>query len=248
MSSPFACDHDLGSHVPGLGGWPTELPEWPSDGDGCVRGAGAAMHTSCPLGGCTGGPVDRLLEASMDPLDYVFSAPPPEPGLLLHGGTPWESHQDLDGCASASFGAVARTFNYTPQEAYRILEETALRRTPPTPPALPCEPQQRFRWTAEFTEAILCAYKYLGPRGAKPKPVLALVREALPDLRVTRQQVESRLQKVRLSLRRAYGLSPTESLDSCHVPRGIDGERYRVLKGLWDRNRAGCGHLGPEAH
>ncbi|EFO61104.1 GARP-like protein 4 [Giardia lamblia P15] len=247
MSNPFTHSCYLEGRALDPDDWLMGLSERPSDGDGCVQDDSSVLHASYPLGGCLDSSVGHPLGASVDPLGYgsalsLFEATPNS-----NGETPWESNQDLDECASVSFGVVAKTLNYTPQEAYRILKETALRRAPP-PPVQPCGSQQRFRWTNEFNEVVFCAYKYLGPENARPAPILTLIREALPDLPVTRQQVESRLQKVRISLRRAYGLPPTGTLSNCHIPKDINGKRYENLKGLWDRNKARRASLGSSTH
>lgn len=247
MSSPFTHSYYMESHTLGPDDWLTELSERPSDGGGCMQDGPSVLHTSYPLGGYLDSSISHSFGASGDSpgcgsaLSLFEATPHPS------GETPWESHQDLDGCASMSFGVVAKTLNYTPQEAYRILKETALKRALP-PPVQPCGSQQRFRWTGEFNETILCAYKYLGSESARPVSILTLIREALPNLPVTRQQVESRLQKVRISLRRAYGLPPTGALSNCHVPKDINRRRYENLKGLWDRNKAKRMGLGLSTH
>lgn len=99
------------------------------------------------------------------------------------------------------------------------------------------EEKARFRWTSQFIQIVDCAYVYLGPELAQPKRIHELLLVVLPGTQCTIKNIESRLQKVRLGIRKAHNLPKDFKLTREHMPINVDANTYMRYKALWDARR-----------
>lgn len=172
----------------------------------------------------TGSPVLIDASCSCEP-----SSPPSNPDQP-EDWAQWKPNSDL---SHLSLEYMAMTFG-CPLHIFCQHVRGLLRGVQDAPPQRH-EQKGRFQWTKDKTLVFSYAYTYICKTGGVPTPRRILDLISGCGIEVNIKQVESKLQKLRLGIRRSYGLTSKEILGRRHIPKNIDWEMYKQFEELFHR-------------